>query len=90
MPCKWVAPFALSSCRCRWRMFCTLLIGWWVHDVVLTREEYMGLMGNLLAPEGPSAGETGLSQWLAENHEHIGRRYASEVARHYAKPLGVR
>jgi uncharacterized protein YbjT (DUF2867 family) len=64
----------------------TLLAGWFVRDVVLTWEEYRGLMGNLLAPEGPSTGETRLSQWLAENHERVGRRYASEVARHYAKP----
>jgi len=42
-------------------------------------------MGNLLAPEGPSAGQTRLSEWLAENREGIGRQYASEVARHYAK-----
>ncbi len=64
---------------------CTLLTGWLVRDVVLTREEYKGLMANLLAPEGPAAGETRLSHWLAENREHIGRRYASEVARHYTK-----
>jgi NADH dehydrogenase len=34
----------------------TLVTGWFVGDVVLTWEEYKGLMGNLLAPEGPSAG----------------------------------
>jgi len=64
----------------------TLLTGWFVGDVVLTWEEYQGLMGNLLAPEGPPAGETRLSQWLAENHERLGSHYASEVARHYARP----
>jgi len=63
----------------------TLLTGWFLRDVVLTWEEYKGLMGNLLAPEGPSAGKTRLSQWLAENHEHVCGHYASEVARHYAK-----
>ena len=63
----------------------TFVTGWFVKDVVLTWEEYKGLMANLLAPEGPSSGQTRLSQWLAENHERIGRHYASEVARHYAK-----
>jgi uncharacterized protein YbjT (DUF2867 family) len=63
--------------------FSTVVTGWFVGDVVLTWEEYKGLMDNLLAPEGPSAGETCLSQWLAENREHIGNRYASELARHY-------
>jgi NADH dehydrogenase len=64
----------------------TLVTGWFVRDVVLTWEEYQGLMGNLLAPEGPSSGETCLSQWLAENRKHIGGHYASEVVRHYARP----
>jgi NADH dehydrogenase len=63
----------------------TFLTGWFVRDVVLTWEEYRGLMANLLAPEGPSTGETRLSQWLASNSEHVGSQYASEVARHFAK-----
>jgi hypothetical protein len=45
-------------------------------------------MGNLLAPQGPSTGQTRLSEWLSENHERVGRRYASEVARHSAKSSG--
>ena len=70
----------------------TRVAGWLVGDVVLTWEEYKGLMAGLLAPEGPSSGETRLSQWLAANREQIGKRYASEVARHYAgvpdRPVG--
>jgi NADH dehydrogenase len=68
-------PFAYVSTR---------LTGWFVGDVVLTWEEYKGLMSNLLAPGGPSTGETCLSEWLAANREQIGVRYASEVARHFA------
>ena len=64
----------------------TCLIGRLLGDVVLTWEEYKGLMANLLAPEGPSTGETRLSQWLAENRDKIGTSYASEAARHYARP----
>lgn len=63
----------------------TLLVGWYVRDVVLTWEEYQGLMDNLLAPEGPATGETRLSQWLESNRGHVGRQYASEVARHFAR-----
>ena len=63
----------------------TRAAGWFVGDVVLTWEEYKGLMAGLLAPDGLSTGETCLSQWLAANREEIGRRYASEVARHYAQ-----
>jgi uncharacterized protein YbjT (DUF2867 family) len=65
---------------------CTRLAGLMMRDVVLTWEEYKGLMSNLLAPQGPPAGETRLSQWLSENREQIGRHYASELARHYAVP----
>jgi NADH dehydrogenase len=60
----------------------TLVAGWLVGDVVLTWEEYRGLMSNLLAPEGPTAGSTRLSEWLSA-HKEVGMRYASEVARHY-------
>ncbi len=67
----------------------TSVAGWLVRDVVLTWEEYKGLMDDLLAPAGPSSGETRLSQWLAANREQIGRRYASEVARHYARTISA-
>jgi NADH dehydrogenase len=63
----------------------TVATGWIVGDVVLTWEEYKGLMANLLAPDGPSTGETHLSEWLAANRKRVGSRYASEVARHFAK-----
>jgi len=63
----------------------TLVAGWVVGDVVLTWEEYKGLMSNLLAPEGPSAGQTRLSRWLEDNSDRVGRNYASEVARHFPR-----
>lgn len=62
----------------------TRLTGFVVGDVVLAWEEYQGLLSNLLVTEGPSAGDTCLSRWLAENREQVGQSYASEVARHYA------
>lgn len=61
----------------------TLLVGSLVHDVVLTWEEYKGLTANLLTVAGPASGQTKLSDWLAENGDRVGRRYVSEVARHY-------
>jgi nucleoside-diphosphate-sugar epimerase len=61
----------------------TTVTGWMVRDVVLTWEEYLGLMAHLLAPEGPDAGATRLSEWLAANRESVGRKYASEVERHF-------
>jgi hypothetical protein len=61
-----------------------VLTGWMVGDVVLTWEEYRGLMNNLLAPEGPAAGPTRLTDWLAANRASVGTTYASEVKRHYS------
>lgn len=63
----------------------TALMGWFLRDVVLTWEEYRGLMYNLLAPQGPPTGQKQLTQWLAEHADQVGRHYASEVARHYSK-----
>ena len=63
----------------------TLLTGWMVRDVILTWEEYRGLMENLLASDAPTSGETKLSQWLVENGDRVGKRYASEVVRHYRR-----
>jgi NADH dehydrogenase len=63
----------------------TLVAGWMLGDVVLTWEEYEGLIDGLLAPEGPATGETRLTRWLEENAETIGRAYSSEIGRHYAK-----
>jgi nucleoside-diphosphate-sugar epimerase len=62
----------------------TKLMGWLLRDIVLTWEEYQGLIDNLLAPEGPARGQTRLSEWLAENPEKVGSHHASEVERHYA------
>lgn len=63
----------------------TRVIGWFTGDVVLTWEEYKGLMANLLVTEGQATGQTRLSRWLAENGDRVGQDYASEVARHFAK-----
>ncbi len=63
----------------------TLLAGQFLGDVVLTWEEYKGLMDNLLVTNGPNAGETRLTDWLSKNREKIGCSYASEIARHFQK-----
>jgi NADH dehydrogenase len=57
----------------------SLLLG----DVLLTRHELEGLMGNLLVSEAPPLGKGRLSEWLRENRATVGRRYASELKRHY-------
>jgi NADH dehydrogenase len=57
------------------------VIGAFVRDVVITGDEIEGLMSELLCVEAPPAGSTRLSQWVEENRETLGRRYASELRR---------
>lgn len=64
----------LLFCRC---------VGALVGDVVLTQDELRGLMSNLLVSSYPPTGQTRLSEWLKENAERLGTRYASELERHY-------
>ncbi|HXX16285.1 MAG TPA: NAD(P)H-binding protein [Candidatus Eremiobacteraceae bacterium] len=61
----------------------TRLAGLFLHDLVLTWEEYEGLMSDLLTTGGPSTGGTLLSEWLSCHRAQLGRQYASELARHY-------
>lgn len=64
-------------------LFLCKLIGWWVSDVVLTRDEVEGLMSNLLVSSHPPTGGTRLSEWLRQNANRFGTRYACELERHY-------
>ena len=59
------------------------LIGHLVKDVVLTREEVIGLMADTLVTESAPTGTTRLSTWLEQNSAKVGSRYASELGRHY-------
>ncbi len=61
------------------------LMGLFVQDVVLTRDEVEGLTSDLLVSGfgEPPLGATRLSDWLAENAHRLGTSYASELNRHY-------
>ncbi|MBN1451757.1 MAG: NAD(P)H-binding protein [Anaerolineales bacterium] len=54
-----------------------------VGDVMLTPEEVDGLMAGLLVSSEPPRCNTHLGNWLKENKESVGMRYASELKRHY-------
>jgi NADH dehydrogenase len=58
-------------------------LGLMVHDIVLTRDEVRGLMANLLVSDNPPTGHTLLSQWLADNKNHLGKEYMSDLRKHY-------
>ena len=59
------------------------LIGWAVRDVLLTRDELVGLMANLLVSTQSPTGSTRFTDWLAAHADQLGRAYASELARHF-------
>lgn len=54
-----------------------------VDDVILTPEEVDGLMGNLLVSKEPARGKIAFKDWLFENSDIIGKKYASELKKHY-------
>jgi NADH dehydrogenase len=64
--------------------YLSLVMGWLVGDVVITREEITGLMRGLLYVDSPPAGTTRLTRWAAEHSASLGVRYASELARRVA------
>jgi uncharacterized protein YbjT (DUF2867 family) len=59
------------------------MIGWLVRDVILTPQELAGLMQDLLTSAQAPNCETRFSDWLRENAMTMGRRYTSEMERHF-------
>jgi uncharacterized protein YbjT (DUF2867 family) len=59
------------------------VISAFVGDVVLTRDEVDGLMEGLLVSEQLPRAKTHLADWLKVNKDSIGKKYASELERHY-------
>jgi NADH dehydrogenase len=59
------------------------LLGRLLGDVVITKDEVDGLMADLLISHAPPTCPTRLTEWLACHGDDLGRRYASELARHY-------
>jgi uncharacterized protein YbjT (DUF2867 family) len=58
-------------------------IGWVLGDIVLTGDELEGLMQEKLTSDQPPNGATAFSDWLAEHADQLGRRYHSELERHF-------
>ncbi|MFH0953457.1 MAG: NAD-dependent epimerase/dehydratase family protein [Verrucomicrobiota bacterium] len=61
--------------------FAGKVIGFFLNDVLITREEVHGLMANLLYVPCPPAGATKLTEWVKQNANVLGMRYASELDR---------
>ena len=54
-------------------------------DIVLTKDEIKGLSRGLLVSHSrdPAPLPTRLTEWLDQNAEQLGVKYANEVSRHY-------
>jgi len=61
------------------------IAGYFLGDVVLTRDEITGLMSDLLISDAPPAGNTSLKSWLTINVATLGGSYTSELDRHYRR-----
>jgi uncharacterized protein YbjT (DUF2867 family) len=59
------------------------VVGWFVRDVTLTRDEARGLMSDLLVTDSKPNAATRFSEWLRANADRIGVAYESELARHF-------
>ncbi len=67
----WVARLAASA------------IGLAVRDVVITDHELGGLMSEKAFSDGPTTGERRFADWVRAAGPKLGRRYASEIRRHF-------
>jgi NADH dehydrogenase len=56
-------------------------LGFFVRDVVITRQEIKGLMEGRLYVDAPPLGTTKLTDWMEENRGKLGLRYTSEMTR---------
>jgi nucleoside-diphosphate-sugar epimerase len=59
----------------------TRVVGWFVNDVVITREEIRGLMEERLYVNSSPLGTTKLNDWVHANSRRLGLKYTSEMAR---------
>jgi uncharacterized protein YbjT (DUF2867 family) len=59
------------------------VIGAYLRDTILTREEVQGLMDGLLVSKEPARGKRHIDDWLLANSTRLGARYSSELDRHF-------
>lgn len=62
------------------------LFGLFLRDVILTREEILGLKQELLVTSSAPLGKESVLNWLTQNGQHLGRKYANDLDRHFRRP----
>jgi uncharacterized protein YbjT (DUF2867 family) len=63
----------------------TRLAGLFLRDIVLTRDELLGMMDSLLVTDGAPTGAARFGDWLEQNGDELGRSYVSELARNWRR-----
>jgi uncharacterized protein YbjT (DUF2867 family) len=61
------------------------VLGAALHDTLLTADEYRAMAGGLADSDGPSTGETVLTDWVRRHGGTLGRSYANEIDRHFSR-----
>jgi len=64
-------------------IFLGKIIGLFVNDVLLTKDELKGLMDNKLTSKQTPNAKTKFTEWLKANKVTVGERYTSELDRHF-------
>lgn len=64
------------------------LLGFLLGDVLLTRQELLGLMREHLYVGLPGAGQTSFAAWARQHAQTLGRSYANELRRHHDRGGG--
>lgn len=59
------------------------VMGVFLRDRLLTREEYQAMSRGLADVDGPATGTTSLAEWIARHGGDLGRAYANELTRHF-------
>ncbi|HLJ98331.1 MAG TPA: NAD(P)H-binding protein [Streptosporangiaceae bacterium] len=59
------------------------VLGVVLNDVLLTRDEYRAMAEGLADTGGPATGSIAVTDWLTEHASELGRKYASELGRHF-------
>lgn len=68
----------------RWLVLAALrLVGFALSDIVLTREEILGLEQELLVSASPPLGRSRVADYLATHGDTLGRRYTNDLHRHF-------
>jgi uncharacterized protein YbjT (DUF2867 family) len=61
------------------------VLGLFLHDVLLTGEEFRAMADGLADTDGPTTGSIALSDWVRSNAGSLGRAYANELDRHFRR-----